>query len=70
MIPQRTESEEAGVVFTVTSSIQGYAHVEHTGTYTGVATAELVRKTHYHPVFGGRRAWASGGRWGCVVHLD
>ena len=65
-----TEAEKAGVVFTVTSSIHGHANVEHAGIYTGTATSELVAKTYYHPFFGGRQAWAVGGRWGCVVHLD
>ena len=64
------EVEKARVVFRVTSSVRGHAHVEHTGTYTGAATSDLVAKTYYHPVFGGRRAWASGGRWGCIVHVD
>lgn len=48
----------------------GYAKVEIKGHYTGAATPKDVERQFYHPVFGGRGAWAYDGRFGCTVHTD
>lgn len=60
----------AKVEFFEQSRVYGYAHVKLEGTYTGPATARDVERQFYHPLFGGREAWAYDGRWGCVVHTD
>jgi len=54
----------------VTSRSQGYHHVVIVGECDADVTVEDVRRRFYHPQFGGRDAWVTGGRFGCTVHTD
>ena len=54
----------------VTGRVPGYAHERLHGTCAPDVTVEEIMRTFYHEYFGGRDAWVSAGRWGCVVHTD
>lgn len=58
------------VIFNVTDTQPGYAHTRISGTYTGPATVEAVKKRFFHSYFGGRDAWCRDGKFGVVVHTD
>lgn len=58
------------ITFNVEHRESGYANVRVSGTYTGPATVEDVKKRFYHSYFGGRDAWCRDGRFGAVIHTD
>lgn len=58
------------IKFTVEHREHGYAHARISGTYTGPATVEDVKKKFYHYYFGGRDAWCRDGKFGAVIHTD
>lgn len=58
------------IKFTITHREPGHAQVRVSGTYTGPATVEHVRKQFYHEYFGGHGAWCEKGRFGAVRYTD
>ena len=54
--------------FKVTQRSRGYYHVTVSGICPLDATAAEVRERFYDSNFGGREAWAEGGRFSCIIH--
>lgn len=54
----------------VTNRGHGYATTTISGVCSPDVTVEDVKARFYHWYFGGRDAWVSDGRFGCVIHTD
>ena len=51
-------------------AVPRHKHTRFEGTCGEKVTVEDIKKAIYHPMFGGRDAWVSNGRWGAVRHDD
>lgn len=65
-------SEQEKVEFKVDRTEHGYNHVRYSGTFTGTATIDDLKKRFYHEYFGGREARinADTKTFSVVKHID
>lgn len=54
----------------ITKTTPGHAHTAFEGTCDKDVTVADIKAEFYHPVFGGRQAWVSGGKWRAIRHDD
>jgi hypothetical protein len=68
--PEVLHAETKVERISITSCDRGYAHTRLQGSCSADVTVEEIKKEFYHEYFGGRDAWVSNGKWGCVRHDD
>lgn len=54
----------------VTKTVPGYKHTRFEGTCDEGVTTDEIKKEFYHPLFGGRGATVTSGKWSAVRHDD
>lgn len=67
---QAVEVVEKKLDIQVVDIRRGYGHAEYSGTCGPDVTVADIKKRFYDPMFGGRGAWCSNGRWGAIEHTD